>query len=118
MPSFLKIKAWYALANNNVPHRDLRQDSQFPWTPEFTKSIVGCIDDLQRKVEEQGLGEVKLPVDPSKEKALAEARAKVTPLTPAQKALAAMMSMSDEPDASWLEVKEDERESLPCSRRK
>ncbi|KAF5708022.1 hypothetical protein FMUND_10795 [Fusarium mundagurra] len=65
MPSFLNIEAWYPLVNKNIHHSDLRQDFQFPWTPEFTKSIAGCIDDLQRKVEEKGLGEAKLPVDPS-----------------------------------------------------
>ncbi|KAF5553409.1 hypothetical protein FNAPI_6773 [Fusarium napiforme] len=110
MPSFLDIKAWYPLVSKIIPQSDLRQDSQFPWTPEFTKSIVGCIDDLQRKVEEKGLGEVKLPVDPTvngwsavvayhqrlekdeKEKALAEARAKVVPLSDLQKAVVAFLA--------------------------
>ncbi|KAF5573053.1 hypothetical protein FPCIR_14103 [Fusarium pseudocircinatum] len=120
MPSFLNIKAWYPLVDKNIAPHDLAADSRFPWTPEFTNSNAGRIDELQRKVDEKGLVGAKLPVDPTvkgwsavvayceslkredQEKALAKARAKVKPSLDAQKALAAMMNMSDEPDASWL----------------
>ncbi|KAF5577686.1 hypothetical protein FPANT_10289 [Fusarium pseudoanthophilum] len=120
MPSFLNVEAWYPLVNKNIHQSELRQDSQFPWTPEFTKSIVGCLDDLQHKVEKKGLGEVKLPVDPSvngwsavvayhqslerdeKEKALAKARAKVAPLSDLQKATVAFLGSSLVPDTEFV----------------
>ncbi|KAG5759641.1 hypothetical protein H9Q72_012230 [Fusarium xylarioides] len=116
MPSFLNTKAWYPLIKANVPQRELSGHSRFPWTPEFTKSMAGRIGQIQSEVDVKGLDKAYLPVDPSvkgwsaavayhqslekdeKEKALAEARAKVTPLSDVQKAAAAFLGSSLVPD--------------------
>ncbi|KAF5580050.1 uncharacterized protein FSUBG_13489 [Fusarium subglutinans] len=124
MPSFLNIKSWYDLVNKNVHRSQLRENTEFPWTPEFTKSKAAQIDELQRRVDEKGLGGARLPVDPTvngwsavvayceslkredQETALAETRARVVPLTDLQKALAAKMSHTEEPESSWSAAKE------------
>ncbi|KAF5983115.1 hypothetical protein FBULB1_3904 [Fusarium bulbicola] len=113
MPSFLNLKAWYPLVKANTERKDLAVHSRFPWTPEFTKSNAGRIDQLQRKIDE---GHGKYLVDPKvkgwaavvayhrsletaeKEKTLAQARAKVAPLSDTQKAVAALLSASLVPE--------------------
>lgn len=110
MPSFLNVKAWYPLVEKHARSREAHDG--YPWTPEFTKSIAGRINEIQHKVDENGPGGARLPVDPSvrgwpavvayrerlkrqeKEKALAEARAKAAHLSDLQKAAAAFMSSS------------------------
>ncbi|SCO55385.1 uncharacterized protein FFMR_12541 [Fusarium fujikuroi] len=64
MPSFLTFESWYDLVRDNASPAPTNMD-RFPWTPEFTKSISAAIDDLQQKVNDLGLEDAKLPVDPS-----------------------------------------------------
>lgn len=110
MPSFLNFKAWYPLVRKHAQSKEAYH--RYPWTPEFTKSIAGRINEIQHRVDNNGPGGAKLPVDPSvkgwpavvayheglvrqeKEKALAEARAKAAHLSDLQKAAAAFMSSS------------------------
>ncbi|KAH7254263.1 uncharacterized protein BKA55DRAFT_567298 [Fusarium redolens] len=106
MPSFLNFKSWFELVSANVRPTDREC---FPWTPEFTKSNAAHIEQLQNQLDTHGFRVTKLPVDPKlmgwtavqahyrslvgegKEKALAEARSKVTPLSDEQKAMAWML---------------------------
>ncbi|SCO18194.1 uncharacterized protein FFM5_11773 [Fusarium fujikuroi] len=114
MPSFLNVKAWYPLVRKHAQSKEAYH--RYPWTPEFTKSIAGRINEIQRRVDKNGPGGAKLPVDPSvkgwpavlayheglerqeKEKALAEARSKVAPLSELQKAAAAFLNASLVPE--------------------
>ncbi|KAF5547750.1 hypothetical protein FMEXI_5076 [Fusarium mexicanum] len=107
MPSFLNIKSWYDLVNKNVHRSKLRENTEFPWTPEFTKSKAAQIDKLQRRVDEKAVvAYCESLKRGDQEKALAETRAGVVPLTDVQKALAAKMSHTEEPESSWSAAKE------------
>lgn len=64
MPSFLTFESWYELVRDNANPSPTDMD-RFPWTHEFTKSIAASTDDLQKKVNDLGLEDAKLPVDPS-----------------------------------------------------
>ncbi|RKL01415.1 hypothetical protein BFJ68_g5191 [Fusarium oxysporum] len=125
MPSFLNFKTWFSLVKANIDPGD---EAHFPWTPEFTKSNSARIEQWQDTLDTKGFKSAELPVDPSvmgwsavvahsqsvardeKEKGLAEARAKVNPLSDRQKAAATMLGSSLLPDlqvATPEQVKED-----------